>query len=184
MDRPLPSPPPHDEDTFLAEVLPVVAGWCSRLASPGMDAEAAAHEVLIILLRRRADLRPGAPVLPWAWGITRHVVRAHRRTAWLRRWLPGRDPEAPAETDPHRDYTSGERNRLVHAVLQSLGANHREVLVLCDVEERSRAEVAELLGIPAGTVKSRLRLAREAFRVEAERRGLTVVLLLEEPFDG
>lgn len=184
MDHPLPNPPAHDEETFLAEVLPVVVGWCSRLASPGMDAEGAAHEVLIILLRRRADLRAGAPILPWAWGITRHVVRAHRRTAWLRRWVAGREPEAPTAANPHQDYATAERSRLVHVVLQALGAQHREVLVLCDVEERSRIEAAELLGLPTGTLKSRLRLAREAFRVEAERRGLTVVLLLEEPFDG
>lgn len=184
MERPLPSHPPDDEDSFLAEVLPVVTGWCSRLASPGMDAEAAAHEVLIVLLRRRADLRPGAPILPWAWGITRHVVRVQRRTAWLRRWFAGREPEGPASTDPHRDYATAERTRLVHTILHALAEHHREVLVLCDVEERSRADVAELLGVPVGTVKSRLRLAREAFRVEAERRGLTVVLLLEEPFDG
>jgi RNA polymerase sigma-70 factor (ECF subfamily) len=184
MERTLPNLPPDDEESFLAEVLPVVTAWCMRLAAPGVDAEAAAHDVLLVLLRRRADLRPGAPVLPWAWGITRHVVRAHRRTAWLRRWFAGREPEAPATSDPHRDYAAAEQARLVHAVLQALGEKHREVLVLCDVEERPRAEVATLLGLPTGTVKSRLRLAREAFRAEAARRGITIVLLLEEPFDG
>lgn len=184
MERPLPTPPPDDEESFLAEVLPVVAGWCARLAPPGMDAESAAHEVLLVLLRRRAELRPGASVLPWAWGITRNVVRAQRRTAWLRRWFAGREPEGAASADPHRDYAAAERVRLVHTILHALAEHHREVLVLCDVEERSRAEVADLIGVPAGTVKSRLRLAREAFRAEAERRGLSVVLLLEEPSDG
>jgi RNA polymerase sigma-70 factor (ECF subfamily) len=180
MDHPLPSPPPEDEDVFLGALLPVVAGWCARLAAPGVDADAAAHDTLLVVLRRRADLRPDAPILPWAWGITRRVLRGHARAAWLRRWIAGPPPEVPTASDPHQDYALVERARLVRGVLAALGAAQREVLVLCDVEERSRAEVAVLLGVPEGTVKSRLRLAREAFRAEARRRGVTVVLLLEE----
>ncbi len=50
--------------------------------------------------------------------------------------------------------------------------HHREVLVLCELEERSAADVGLLLGVPTGTVKSRLRLAKEAFRAVAVRRGV------------
>jgi RNA polymerase sigma-70 factor (ECF subfamily) len=169
-----------DPDTFVEDLLPVVAAWCARLAGPGVDADAAAHDVLLVLIRRRGDLRHGAPVEPWAFGITRRVLRAHARTAWLRRWIPGGVADRPAPSDPHRDYAAAERARLVRSVLGALSADHREVLVLCDVEERGRGEVAALLGLPEGTVKSRLRLARAAFRAEAERRGVTFLAVVED----
>ena len=66
---------------------------------------------------------------------------------------------------------------LENRVLEKLPANQREALVLCVVEERSASEVAELLGVPTGTVKSRLRLARERFRTLAEKRGLDAWVL-------
>lgn len=184
MEHPLARPDAMDEEAFLAALLPVVATWCTRLAAPGVDADAAAHDVLLVLLRRRADLHPDVSPLPWALGVTRRVLRAHARTAWLLRWLPGAVRERPAPSDPHRDYAGAERARLVADVLGALGAPHREVLVLCDIEERSRAEVAALLDVPEGTVKSRLRLAREAFRVQAARRGVTPMLLVEDRDDG
>jgi RNA polymerase sigma-70 factor (ECF subfamily) len=174
---------PHAEDDFLAPLLPVVVAWCDRLAPPGVDADAAAHDVLLILLRRRAELRPDESPLPYALAVTRNVLRSHGRTAWLTRWLPGAIRERPAPSDPHRDYAGAERARLVRDILDTLPASQREVLVLCGVEERSRAEVAELLGIPEGTVKSRWRLAGEAFRAAAERRGVTLMLLVEEEED-
>jgi RNA polymerase sigma factor (sigma-70 family) len=182
--RTLPDDARADEHAFLAGLLPVVATWCARLAAPGVDADAAAHDVLLVLLRRRAELRPDVSPLPWAYAVTRQVLRAHGRTSWLRRWLPGAVRDRPAPSDPQRDYAGAERARLVADVLGGLDEAHREVLVLCDVEERSRAEVAALLGVPTGTVKSRLRLAREAFRARAARRGVTLMLLVEEPEDG
>lgn len=169
---------PTDADTLVERLLPLVGAWCARLGGPGVDAEAAAHEVLLVALRRQGDLRPGAPVEPWAWGITIRVIRAQRRRAWLRRWLPGATPDQPSDESPSRALESRRTARMVHQVLDGLSEAHREALVLCDVEERSRAEVAEILGIPEGTVKSRLRLAREAFRAESERLGLPFVQLL------
>ena len=46
----------------------------------------------------------------------------------------------------------------------------REVLVLCDLEERTAIEAAKLLGVPVGTVKSRLRLGRARFKEKPARR--------------
>ncbi len=177
MPKAAPTRPP-ETDALFERLLPLVGGWCARLGGPGLDAESAAHEVLLVALRRQGDLRPGAPVEPWAWGITVRVIRAHRRRAWLRRWLPGAVPEQVSEDSPSQALESRRTARLVWRVLDALSEAHREVLVLCDVEERGRAEVAEILGIPEGTVKSRLRLARLAFRAESERLELPFVQLL------
>ena len=59
-------------------------------------------------------------------------------------------------------------------MLEGMTENQREVLVLCDVEERTDEEVAALLGVPSGTVKSRLRLARASFRQGCARHAIDV----------
>lgn len=181
MERPaaLPAPDPSDDERLVAEVLPVVGGWCRRLAAPGVDAEAAAHDVMIVLLRQRSRLGSPEEIWPFAWGVTTRVVRTLGRRAWLRRWLPGARVELRAPSNPLADYAAAERARQVHAVMTELDSHHREILVLCDVEERSRAEVATLTGVPAGTVKSRLRLARAAFQAEAKRQGVGFLNLVE-----
>lgn len=162
-----------DADALLERLLPVVTGWCVRLCPPGVDTDVVAADVLLTLHRRRAELRPGLPVEPWALAVTRNIARNHRRGAWFRRWWGG---EVDTRTDrtPERAVGASEQGRLVHEILAAVAEEHRVVLVLCDLEERSRPEVAELLGIPVGTVKSRLRTAREAFRAEAARRGLAL----------
>jgi RNA polymerase sigma-70 factor (ECF subfamily) len=58
---------------------------------------------------------------------------------------------------------------LLDEALESLDTPHREVFVLFEIEQMTREEVAEALRIPPGTVASRLRKAREAFRAAAER---------------
>lgn len=153
-----------ERDRLVARLLPLVGGWCSRLGGPTVDAEEAAHDVVMTVLRRIDDLRPGAPVEPWAFGITRRIVRAHRRRAWFRRWVPGLEVDVPDHRTPGRLMEQSQTAARVHSVLDRLPEMYREVIVLCDVEERSRHEVAAMLGLPEGTVKSRLRLGREQFR--------------------
>ena len=174
----MPLSSPRPVEPLIERLLPLVAGWCARLGGPGLDSEAAAHEVLLIALRRQGQVRAGAPVEPWVWGITVRVVRAHRRRAWLRRWLQGPVPEQISTRNPAAEAQSQQLARLTHQILDRLSAAHREVLVLCDIEERGRGEVAEILGIPEGTVKSRLRLARAAFRAEAAVSGVSFEALL------
>ena len=164
---------PDPVEAALPHLLRQVGAWCVRLGGRGVDPEEATHEVLLILLRRRHDLRPGAPIEAWAYGVTRGVLRNHRRRAWLRRWVPGFVPDvADTRPDALLELEVSERAGHVRAILAEMTEAHREVLVLCDVEERSRAEVAELLDVPEGTVKSRLRLARARFRALGAERGL------------
>lgn len=145
--------------------LPVVLNWTMRLAGPRIDAEDAAHEVFIVVFRRLAELERPEAFPAWLYGITRRVVAAHRRRAWFRRWLPGAVPEQISpQPDPARRAEQGDVADRVWAALDELPIHHREVIVLCDLEERADSEVAEMLGVPRGTVKSRLRRARLALR--------------------
>jgi RNA polymerase sigma-70 factor (ECF subfamily) len=111
----------------------------------------------------------------WLYGITRRVVARHRTRAWVRRWL-GEPLEDPPSTDGDVvDRLAGaETAEQVWAILDALPTRQREVLVLADLEGRPLSEIAELLDLPLGTVKSRLRLGRERFRRLAQSRRLDV----------
>jgi RNA polymerase sigma-70 factor (ECF subfamily) len=61
------------------------------------------------------------------------------------------------------------RAQLADAILAKLPEEQRLVFVLFEVEELSGEQIAELLELPVGTVRSRLRLARDAFRREVKR---------------
>ena len=79
--------------------------------------------------------------------------------------------QAIPESVPNVEELLDQRRRraLLDAVLDGMSLKLRTVLVLYELEERSTAEIAELLGLPAGTVASRLRRARAQFQARAER---------------
>ena len=149
---------------------PTVLSWCTRLGGPGVDAEDAAHDVFLQVLQDLHQLRAPAAFPAWIYRIARREIGRHRRKAWLARSLFGwadsdeRQIELASQDQGPRDLVErAEAVRMVQDVMLSLSAQHREILVLCDLEGRSSTEVAAMLGIPVGTVKSRRRLARERF---------------------
>lgn len=146
---------------------PVVLGWCTRLGGAHVDPEDIAHEVFLKVLLRLETLRVPEAFPSWIFSVTRSEINRARRRAWVRRWLPGEPPE---QAIPGVDPAQRDLIRKVHQALDALPADAREVLVLCDLEERTDLEVARILDLPVGTVKSRLRRARAAFEVEARRR--------------
>ncbi len=151
--------------------LPVVHSWCLRLGGPRLDPGDLTQEIFVIAFTRLHRLRDPQAFAGWILGITRREILRQGRRAWLRRWLPGfAVEERAAPGGPQQDSEQAQLIREVQRVLQRLPQPQREVLVLCDVEERTTREVSELLGIPHGTVRSRLRLARARFRKEAQGR--------------
>jgi len=95
-------------------------------------------------------------------------IRAHRGLAKFR----GDDPDGatlseviPSEVETPDDITvTTEFTERVAECMEKLGKKHREILVLRNVQNHSYEEVAEVLGISVGTVKSRIARAREALR--------------------
>ena len=161
--------------------LPVVLGWCVRLGGPRVDAEDAAHDVFLVVMRRLGDVERPDRFAGWLFGITRRVLRQHRRRAWVTRWQPNR------ALDHIPDHMPGSDTRVAHnqlcqqvwRILDDLPPSQREALVLASIEERSLREVSQILGVPQGTVSSRLRLGRAKFERLARSRGLAGFLGLE-----
>lgn len=162
-------------DRMVADWLPAVVRWCSHLGGPGVHAEDAAHDVFTVALRRIDQMYDEQHAAAWLFGITRRVLAQHRRRAWVRRWVPGLTIDRP---DPARGpaalVSMGQTSVRVRAVLDQLPLAERQVLLLCLVDDRSDREVADMLGVPHGTVKSRMRRARARFLEVAERAGLAV----------
>ncbi len=152
-------------DEVVADWLPTVYSWCARLGRPHVDPEEAAHDVLLTLIRRRATVGSPAQLAPWLFGVTRRIVANHRRRAWWRRWWPGTAEEPVTNDTPEAHLERARLAERIDRALESLPTAHREVLVLCYLEERPLAEAAALLGVPEGTVKSRLFHARGKFQV-------------------
>jgi RNA polymerase sigma-70 factor, ECF subfamily len=151
-------------DFLVDRWLPVVLRWSIRMGEVG-HAEDVAHEVFEVLLDRLSTLRAPEAFSTWLYGITRRVLARHRRRAWFRKWVPGAVPDiADTGASPCRLTESSEVAQAVHEALNQLTSDHREVLVLSDMEERPDSEVAAMLGVPKGTVKSRLRRARARLR--------------------
>lgn len=173
---------PEAQNALIARALPSVLAWCARLGGPRVDPEDAAQDVMIVVLARLHTVAHPDRFPAWVFGITRRVLAQHRRRVWLRRWLPEPAEESADWTHhPGARAELSEMGRRVQAALAELPQAQREVLILCDLEDRSDSEAADLLRIPLGTVRSRLRLARTRFLTVAAEHGLSGAELVERP---
>jgi RNA polymerase sigma-70 factor (ECF subfamily) len=134
------------------------------------------QEIFLIAHRRLPEFEGRSSVRTWLSGIMLNAARHHRRTA-SRKQPYERSREAPTDVDtlptaadsPHDLTVTHERTRLLERILEDLGEKKREILVLAELEELTAAEIAQILGLSANTVSSRLRLARQDFERLAAR---------------
>ncbi|MFJ6080126.1 RNA polymerase sigma factor [Streptomyces sp. NPDC092369] len=163
-----------DEPDAFAELFNRYADDIHRYAARRLGIEVADDlmaETFVIAFqqRRRYDLsRPQAR--PWLYGIVTNLVGQHRRAEARRLKALSRVAAAsPAEGEPLADRVaarvSAESSRAELAgALAQLPARHRDVLLLIAWGDLDYAEVAEALGMPVGTVRSRLHRARTKLR--------------------
>jgi RNA polymerase sigma-70 factor, ECF subfamily len=125
------------------------------------------QNVFVIVHRQLPGFEGRSELTTWLYTICRRVARDYRRSAPLRREVLVDVCEAPhgALRDDEADrLDSQELSQLLHSILIQIPEKLREVFVLFELDELSGEEIARLLDIPVGTVRSRLRLARAAFQ--------------------
>ncbi len=136
-----------------------------RMGVNMVDAEELAQLTFIKLYRSRKSYRPSAKFTTWLYLLARQVrvddVRSRIRGERLRRGLKAE--EEAFEAAPRQSPQFGLRDDLQRA-LDSLDAAHRDVVVLGMVQELPYDEVSGILGIPVGTVKSRMHNALKRLR--------------------
>jgi RNA polymerase sigma-70 factor (ECF subfamily) len=137
--------------------------WAVWMGLDRTDAEDAAQEVFVVAARRIGRCHAEAALTSWLFQITRRVCANRRRQARWRRWL-GRpaDDQSPAFEPPPGLGIGDEL--AVRACLRRLSPRLAEALIAVELEGLTREEAAIALGVPAGTVASRVRLARRAFQ--------------------
>jgi RNA polymerase sigma-70 factor (ECF subfamily) len=138
------------------------------LHDPMLAEEATQDTFLKLWSRARLYLSERGSFLYWLLTIARRTALDRLRLEGYRPILSdAEDPVAVWETLPDGDSLSDEnRWRSLHFAVQALSSEHRQVIELAYYQGLSQSEIAETLGWPLGTVKTRLRAAMEHLRQE------------------
>jgi RNA polymerase sigma-70 factor (ECF subfamily) len=123
------------------------------------------QDVFMVVHRQLPDYEPRSAARAWIFSITRRVAADCRRAMRRREGaLPLHEALASrACDDPLRDTLNKERSELIVDFLGSLDDLHREVFILCELEQMTAPEIAEAVGAGTSAVYSRIRTARQAF---------------------
>ncbi len=134
------------------------------------DAPDQAQQVFLTAYLRFESFEGRSELRTWLCGISRCIASDYRRSARYRHELLCSSIDFDLlELGADRDVSQAATKRLAEAVLDKLPEAQRVVFVLYELEEMQGAEIAELLAVSIGTVRSRLRLARQAFAREVKR---------------
>jgi RNA polymerase sigma-70 factor (ECF subfamily) len=149
-------------------------GTVLRLVGSAEDARDLVQETFVKAYERLGAFRGASSIYTWMFRIAVNASLSHRRrrkhdgigppigaededgrpAAWA-------DPSAPDPAGPMMD---AETEAAVQRALDGLDADHRAVVVLRDIQNYGYQEIADILGVPAGTVKSRVHRARMELR--------------------
>lgn len=149
-------------DRYAARMLALA----QRIVGRGAEAEDVIHDVFLEAWRHSADYDNGrGSVKSWLLLRTRSRSLDVQKSARVSKQASGLDDAWLSElADPTRDTTAGADQARLRGVLVALPPEQREVLLLGYFEGLSSSEMAERIGVPIGTVKSRVAAALSALR--------------------
>jgi RNA polymerase sigma-70 factor (ECF subfamily) len=137
---------------------------CLHLCSNRATAEDALQEAFLSLFRALPGFRGDARLSTWMYRIAvREALRHRAREAARRTEVMAHEPAAPVAGNPA---IVREESEALRRALDRLSAEHRTVLSLFAVDGLSHREIGEILGVPEGTVWSRLHGARKRLAAE------------------
>ncbi|MFD9705249.1 RNA polymerase sigma factor [Lentzea sp. NPDC059081] len=147
---------------------PAVFAYCLRRTGTWAVAEDLVSVVFMETWRKRSSVTVDGSLMPWLYSVALNVTRNHQRARMRYRAALGKVPPQHADDDHADDVArrvdAEARTRAVIAELEKLPAGDREVLEMSAWSGLTQAQIAEVLGIPVGTVKSRLARAQRTVR--------------------
>lgn len=155
-----------------------IFSFCARMLSDREEALDVSQEVFISAYRNLENFREEAQLSTWLFRIAanRCLNRIRQRTARASRETRFPEPDngdgnsgetrhpAPEEGSPSRIAENAELGEILSGALTRIDPDSRRILLLSDVEGFTNEEIATMLEIPIGTVKSRIHRARMALR--------------------
>jgi RNA polymerase sigma-70 factor (ECF subfamily) len=143
-----------------------------RLGVHASGVEDVVQDVFLVVHRRLATFEGNSSVRSWLFSIVVRVVRDARRSLQRKPANLGGPARAIADVDsvvdfgakcPHESAAKAEAMRTLHAVLDAMPDERREVFILAELEQLSVVDIARAVGANVNTVYSRLRAARADF---------------------
>jgi RNA polymerase sigma factor (sigma-70 family) len=150
----------------------MVWGVCRRLLRSHHDAEDAFQATFLVLVRKADSVKPREAVSNWLYGVAYQTAVRVRALAAKRGGRERQVTDMPEPVVP--DASSDDLFSLLDQELNRLPDKHRLVIVLGDLEGKTRTELAQQLGVSEGTVAGRLARAREMLAKRLARRGLAI----------
>lgn len=140
------------------------------------EAEDLVQETYLKALKGFGSFQPGTNFRAWIYRILRNTFLTSRAGLAQHVDVPLEDEEGEIElpspaASPESALLAQADQQMIASALQKLPVQAREIILLCDVEEMSYRDIAETLGVPIGTVMSRLSRARGALRKLLEPKG-------------
>ncbi len=147
---------------LVAQHGPHVAGLARRLLGWPPEVDDVVQDVFLSAWRGLPEFRGQCAVSTWLFRITVNACRRQRRRRFLRLlpWHGRRNVAEPAEAAAQQSETGAR----VRAAVRALPPRYREVVVLHYLENLSRAEIGEILGLKPNAVDVRLNRARRRLR--------------------
>jgi RNA polymerase sigma-70 factor (ECF subfamily) len=150
-----------------------------RLGVRRADLDDVCQDVFVTLQRKLPEFDQRSKIQPWLFAICAHTASNYRRLARFRLEVTtGRmsaddelNPAAPAWRRPDQEASDREQLSRAEAVLNRMSPLKRTVFVMFELEGLSCQDIADELGLPVGTVYSRLHSARKLFLAYAAKQG-------------
>jgi len=148
-----------------------VSSFVRRAMNDASDVEDIVHATFMTAAKAAANFDGRQSCRPWLVGIAARLI--HRRKRGLSRWARALQEltvrEGNRYADPHRELAARDEVQRLSDALARLTESKRVVLLLAESEGLHSEEIAEILGIPVGTVWTRLHHARRDLRRMLER---------------
>jgi RNA polymerase sigma factor (sigma-70 family) len=151
----------------------MVWGVCRRLLRAHQDAEDAFQATFLVLLRKASGIAPKNLVANWLYGVARQTALKARATLAKRSAREKQVTTMPEPLAQARDAWD-DLQPVLDQELGRLPDKYRVVIVLCDLEGKSRKDAARHCNVPEGTIASRLATARTMLAKRLSRSGLKI----------
>ncbi len=161
-------------EQIYAEHVAMVWGGLRRLGVPEATIEDAVQDVFLVAHRRLSEFEGRSSIKTWLYGIALRVAKDYRRsqarhTQRVEGLAQLLSVERTAEATPLSQAERREANQALHAILAELDEDHREVLVMVEMEGFAVRDAAAILNLHIRACQRRLRAAHAAFEKKLAR---------------